>query len=205
MDTCTSGTQKRGDRATGPYDHISHGETPEKAGCSIGPVRAGAGAALEERDYGQAWGGPRRSRRAQDQFLSGGPAPPCRAEGSPGGTLLNLGCTGREASCRRGKLSAGRRRARSQKASVRCANPSGEGEEQQRDRSGGETARDHSSGTSATHFQLSLRCIIEEGHHPREAHKRTGRMNARTVGRGTLSRNPTTQSSRSGGFKEHRS
>jgi len=35
MDTCTSGTQRRGDRAIGPYDYVSGGDTSEKVGCNI--------------------------------------------------------------------------------------------------------------------------------------------------------------------------
>jgi len=39
MDTCTSGAQRRGDRAIGPYDYIRCGEMSEKVGCNIGSVR----------------------------------------------------------------------------------------------------------------------------------------------------------------------
>jgi len=35
MDTCTSGTQRKGNRAIGPYDYIRGGETSKKVGCSI--------------------------------------------------------------------------------------------------------------------------------------------------------------------------
>jgi len=46
MDTCTSGTQRRGDRAIGPYNYVSGGETLEKVDCSIASAWVGAGAAL---------------------------------------------------------------------------------------------------------------------------------------------------------------
>jgi len=51
-DTCTSGTQRRGDKAIGPYNYISGGETSDKVGCSIG-----SGAAFDERGHGEVMGG----------------------------------------------------------------------------------------------------------------------------------------------------
>jgi len=57
MDTCTFGTQRRGDRAIGPYDYISGGETLEKVDCSIGSARVGAGAAFDEHSHGEVWAG----------------------------------------------------------------------------------------------------------------------------------------------------
>jgi len=56
MDTCTSGTQRRGDRAIGSYDYISCGETSEKVGYSIGPAWVGAVAAFDERGHGEVRG-----------------------------------------------------------------------------------------------------------------------------------------------------
>jgi len=56
MDTCTSGTQRRGDKAIGPYDYVSGGETSDKVGCSIGLNWVGAGAAFDERGHSEAWG-----------------------------------------------------------------------------------------------------------------------------------------------------
>jgi len=55
MDTCTSGTQRRGNRAIGPYDYIRCGETSEKVGCSIGSAWVVVGAAFNERGYGEVW------------------------------------------------------------------------------------------------------------------------------------------------------
>jgi len=47
MDICTSGTQRRGDRAVGPYDYIICGETSEKVVCSIGSAWIRAEAAFK--------------------------------------------------------------------------------------------------------------------------------------------------------------
>jgi len=55
MDTCTFRTQRRGNRAIGPYDYISCGETSEKVGCSIGSDWIGAGAAFDERGHDEVW------------------------------------------------------------------------------------------------------------------------------------------------------
>jgi len=55
MDTCTSGTQRREDRAIGPYGYFSCGETSEKVGCSIGSAWVGEGAAFVERGHGEVW------------------------------------------------------------------------------------------------------------------------------------------------------
>jgi len=55
MVTCTSGTQKRGDRAIVPYDYIRCGETSEKVGCNIGSAWVGSGAVLDERGHGEVW------------------------------------------------------------------------------------------------------------------------------------------------------
>jgi len=52
---------------------------------------------------------------------------------------------------------------------------------QQRDRSGGKTARDYSAGTSVIRFQIFFQCITEEGvpsWRLGEAYERTGRMKA---------------------------
>jgi len=43
------------DRAIGPYDYISCGETLKKVGCSIGSAWVGAGAIFNERAYGEVW------------------------------------------------------------------------------------------------------------------------------------------------------
>jgi len=53
MDTCTSGTYSRWDRAIDPYDYISCEETSEKVGCSIGSAWVGAAAAFDERGHGE--------------------------------------------------------------------------------------------------------------------------------------------------------
>jgi len=50
MDTCSSGAQRRGDRAIRP-----NGETSEKVGCSIGLAWVGAGAAFDESCHGEVW------------------------------------------------------------------------------------------------------------------------------------------------------
>jgi len=69
MDTCTSGTQRRGDIAIGPYDYLSCWETTEKFGCSI---------AVSEREQPLMnvvkvkFGRSKGSGWAQDQFFSGG-------------------------------------------------------------------------------------------------------------------------------------
>jgi len=56
MDTCTYGTQRKGDRAIGPYNYIRCGETSEKVGCSIGLAWVGAEAAFDESGHGEVWG-----------------------------------------------------------------------------------------------------------------------------------------------------
>jgi len=56
MDTCSSGTQSRGDRAIGPYDYVSCGETSEKVGCSIALAWVGWGAAFDERGHSEVRG-----------------------------------------------------------------------------------------------------------------------------------------------------
>jgi len=56
MDTCTSGTRRRGDRAIGPYDYVSCGKISEKVGCSIGSDWVGTGTAFDERGHGEIWG-----------------------------------------------------------------------------------------------------------------------------------------------------
>jgi len=72
METCcTSGTQRRGDRAIGPYDYVSSGETSEKVGCSIGSVWAGAGTAFDERGHGEVWGSKREWMGTRSVFLWG--------------------------------------------------------------------------------------------------------------------------------------
>jgi len=86
MDTCTSGAQRRGNRAISPYDYIRCGETSEKVDCSIGSAWVGAGAAFDKRGYSEVWGGPRGSRWAQDQFFLGDLVFLCWAERSPGAT-----------------------------------------------------------------------------------------------------------------------
>jgi len=55
MDTCTSGIQRRGDTAIGPYGYVSSGETSEKVCCSIGSAWVGAGAVFDERGHGEVW------------------------------------------------------------------------------------------------------------------------------------------------------
>jgi len=47
MDTCTSDAQRRVDRAIGPYDYVSSGETSEKVVCSIGSAWVGVGAVFD--------------------------------------------------------------------------------------------------------------------------------------------------------------
>jgi len=56
MDTCTSGAQRRGNRAIGLYDYIGCGEISEKVDCSFGSAWVGTGAAFDERGHDEVWG-----------------------------------------------------------------------------------------------------------------------------------------------------
>jgi len=51
-------------------------------------------------------------------------------------------------------------------------------QKQQRDKSGGETARDYPADTSMIHFQIFYSVSQRKGSHPGEAYERTGRMKA---------------------------
>jgi len=76
MDTCTSGAQRKGDRTIGPSDYISCGETSEKVSCSIGSAWVGVGAALDERDHGEVWGGSKREWMGTRSVSLWGPGSP---------------------------------------------------------------------------------------------------------------------------------
>jgi len=60
MDTWISSTQRRRNRAIGPYDNVSGEETSEKVGCSIESAWVDAGAAFDERGHVEVWGGFKR-------------------------------------------------------------------------------------------------------------------------------------------------
>jgi len=71
MDTSTSDTQKKGDRAISQYDYIRCGETSEKVGCSITSAWVGERVAYDERGYGEVWRVQGENGWAQDQFFLG--------------------------------------------------------------------------------------------------------------------------------------
>jgi len=71
MDTCTFGVQRRGDRAIGPYNYISCGETSEKVGYSIGSAWVGARAVFDERGHGEVWGSKGEWMSIRSVFLWG--------------------------------------------------------------------------------------------------------------------------------------
>jgi len=113
MDTCTSGAQRRGDRAIGPYDYISCGETSEK----VGAVSDRPGSEREQPSMNEVtvkFGGSKGGVDGHKISFSLGAWFSCvEQRDRQEGLFFNLGCTGREASCCWRKLSAGRRRARS--------------------------------------------------------------------------------------------
>jgi len=93
-----------------PYDYIRCGETSEKVVCSIEWVWVGAGAVFDVRSHGEVWEskGEWIGTRSVFSWFS------CnKQKDHQDGFFFNMGCTGREASCYRGKLSAERLRARS--------------------------------------------------------------------------------------------
>jgi len=63
LDTCTSGAQRRGNRAIDSYDYIRCGETLKKVSCSIGSAWVGAGAAFDESGHSKVWEGWSKGER----------------------------------------------------------------------------------------------------------------------------------------------
>jgi len=101
MDTCTSGAHRRGDRAIGPYDYISCGETSEKVGCSIGSAWVGP---FDERGHGEVWEVQGGVDGHKISFSLGGWFSCDEQKDRQEDIFFNLGYTGREASCCRGDV-----------------------------------------------------------------------------------------------------
>jgi len=113
MDNCTSGPKGEGGRAIDPYDYISCRETSEKVGCSIKSAWVGAGAAFNECGHGEIWEIQGKVDGLKISFSLGAWFSCAEQTDRQERLFFNLGCIGREASCCKGKLSAGRWRVRS--------------------------------------------------------------------------------------------
>jgi len=103
--------QKRGDRAIGPYNYVSSGETSEKVGCSIGSAWVGAVAGFDERGHGEVW---ERSKGewlgTRSVFLWGPGFPVLNRRTARRVSSLIWVVLGKETSCCRGKLSSAEKR-----------------------------------------------------------------------------------------------
>jgi len=160
-----------------PLDYISCGETSEKVGCSIRSAWVGAGAAFDEHGHGEVWGSKGEWKGTRSVFLW--PWFSCvEQKDHQEGFFFNLGCTGREARCCRGKLSdcrenrgeIVRRKAKGSFIESECLMVQHDFQQrgerflkQQRDKSGGETARNYFAGTSVITLPNFFWCITEEG------------------------------------------
>jgi len=78
----------------------------EKVGCSIGSAWVRAGAAFDERDHGEVWGFQGGVDGHKISFSLGAWFSCVEQKDRQEGLFFNLGCTGQDASCCRGNLSA---------------------------------------------------------------------------------------------------